>query len=231
VKCSCSVNGDYNCVGIVPIFSQLTPQEMLDVASITTDRIFTKGERIYSAGEKRGELYVLHTGLVKVYRLSADGKEQMIRILGPGEFLGELSLFSPRPLTDYAEALEKSTMCMIQWSRLKELMVTHPSIAFKIMEELSQRLESSESLIQDINLSSVGQRVARFLLLESEGLDELVLRMSKGDLASHLGMSQETLSRKLSSFQDEGLIELEGQRRVFIVDRTGLVAIMESERL
>jgi len=231
VRCSCNANGDYNCVGIVPIFSQLTPQEMLEVASITTDRMFAKGERIYSAGERRGELYVLHTGLVKVFRLSSDGKEQVIRTLGPGEFLGELSLFSPHPLTDYAEALEKSTMCMIQWSRLKELMATHPSIAFKVMEELSRRLEHSESLIQDINLSTVGQRIARFLLSESAGGNELVLRISKGDLASQLGMSQETLSRKLSLFQEEGLIELEGQRKIFIVDREGLVAITESERL
>jgi CRP/FNR family transcriptional regulator len=230
MSCSCNQHrehGAYNCIGRVPIFSQLTSEEMLEVASITTDRTYGKGELIYSAGERKGDLYVLHTGQVKVYRLSSDGKEQVIRTLGPGEFLGELSLFSQSPLTDYAQALESSTMCMIQGSLLKQLMVAHPSIAFKVMEELSHRLETSESLIQDINLSSVEQRLARFLLAAAHEASHITLKISKGDLASQLGMSQETLSRKLSIFQENGLITLHGQRGIGIVDRNGLESLLE----
>ncbi len=230
MSCSCNQHGKhgaYNCIGIVPIFSQLTAQEMLEVATITTDRTYVKGELIYRAGERKGDLYVLHSGHVKVYRLTPEGKEQVIRTLGPGEFLGELSLFSQSPLTDYAQTLEPSTMCMIQGTRLKQLMEAHPSIAFKVMEELSRRLETSESLIQDINLSTVEQRLARFLLTESRDSSTITLRISKGDLASQLGMSQETLSRKLSVFQDEALIALHGQRGIEILDKGGLEQLLE----
>ena len=230
MSCSCNqhgTHGSYNCIGIVPIFSQLSSEEMLEVATITTDRTYVKGELIYRAGDRKGDLYVLHTGHVKVYRLTPDGKEQVIRTLGPGEFLGELSLFSQFPLTDYAQALEPSTMCMIQGSRLKQLMAMHSSIAFKVMEELSRRLETSENLIQDINLSTVEQRLARFLLTEARDASTITLKISKGDLASQLGMSQETLSRKLSIFQEDGLITLQGQRGIGIIDRSGLESLLE----
>ena len=80
---------------------------MMEVARITTDRTYEKGEMIYMAGDEVKKLYVIHKGKVKISRLSDTGKEQVIRVLGPGQFMGELSLFSPHPLTDNAEALEK----------------------------------------------------------------------------------------------------------------------------
>lgn len=82
----------------------------------------------------------------------------------PGEFIGELSLFSSLPLTDNAQALETTTMCVIQGQRLKELMAKYPTIAFKVMDELSRRLEKAENRIEDISLSSVTKRVANALL-------------------------------------------------------------------
>lgn len=222
----CPHHGVANCIEIVPIFSQVTTHEMLEIATITTDRTFQKGEMIYTAGDKGEKLYVIHKGRVKITRLSASGKEQVIRVLGPGDFMGELSLFSPLPMTDNAEALESSTMCIIEGGRLKDLMARTPSIALKVMQELSKRLETAENLIEEINLSSVEQRLAQALLRLSEGKREIVLTMTKGDLASQIGMSQETLSRKLSAFQDQGLIELKGQRTIRILDRDGLSEII-----
>jgi len=226
VSCNCRKRGVNNCIEIVPIFSHLTQAEMLEIAAITTDKSFEKGEMIYLAGNKGEKLYVIHTGRVKISRLSANGKEQVIRILGPGEFMGELALFSPLSMTDNGEAIESSTMCMIEGVKLKELMKKYPSIAFKVMEELSKRLDRVENLIEDINLYSVEQRLAQALLKMSNGKCEVVLSMTKGDLASQLGMSQETLSRKLSLFQERGLIELIGHRRIIILDRDSLYEVV-----
>ena len=150
-------------------------------------------------------------------------------MVGPGEFMGELSLFSSLPMTDNGEALERCTMCLIEGAKLKELMKKYPSIAFKIMEELSQRLEKAEHLIETLNLNTVEQRLARSLLRMTMGRREVILEMTKGDFASQLGMSQETLSRKLSAFQEQGLIVLKGQRGIEIVDREGLAAISAGE--
>lgn len=226
MSCNCPKSGLSTCIEIVPIFSSLTQEEMLEIAAITTDKTFDKGEMIYLAGDKGEKLFVIHKGRIKISRLSSKGKEQVIRVLGPGEFMGEISLFSPLPMTDNGEVIEKSTMCMIEGAKLKVLMQKYPTIAFKVMEELSKRLERAENLIQDINLHSVEQRLAQTLLTMSEGKGEVTLKMTKGDLASQIGMSQETLSRKLSSFQEEGLIKLIGQRKIIILDRDKLDEVL-----
>ncbi len=210
-----------NCVEMVPIFSNLSQEERLEIAAIAKAQTFKKGELVYMAGDEGGTLYVLHSGRVKIYRLSASGKEQVIRVIEPGGFMGELSLFSSLPMTDNAEALEASTMCLIEGSKLKELMKKYPSIAFKVMEELSRRLEEAEALIETLNLNTVEQRLAQALLAMSGGEQEVELRITKGDFASQLGMSQETLSRKLAAFQERGFIAMKG-RKIKLKDRKGL---------
>lgn len=210
----------------MPIFKALSKEEMLEIAYITEPRTYEKGSMVYMAGDKGGKLYVLHTGRVKVSRLSQSGREQVIRVIGPGEFMGELSLFSPLPLTANAEALETSSMCVIDGAKLRELMAKYTSIAFKVMEELGKRLEKAENLIEAISLNSVEQRLAQALLALSDGGNEVVLNMTKGDFASQLGMSQETLSRKLTAFQNEGLIKLKGHRRIVILDKEELESML-----
>jgi CRP/FNR family transcriptional regulator len=141
--------------------------------------------------------------------------------------MGELTLLSNTPLTDNAEVLEKSLMCMIDGQKLKTLMNKYPSIAFKVMEVLSKRLEQAESLIEKINLNTVEQRLAIALIDLVNPKYEINLKMTKGDFASSIGMSQETLSRKLAAFQEEGLIELIGQRKIIIKDIDALKLMCE----
>ena len=225
MQCSCFEKNNKNCIEIVPIFSNLTEEEMLEIASITRDKAFEKGEMVYLAGDKGSKLYVIHTGKVKISRVTESGKEQVIRILGPGEFMGELSLFSQEPMQDYGEAIEKANMCIIEGNRLKELMEKYPSIGFKVMEELSKRLDKAESLIENINHYSVEKRLAQALLELSNVQGVINLNMSKKDFASNLGMSQETLSRKLSAFQELGFIELIGHRKIVILKENALEKI------
>lgn len=217
--------GERTCIEIVPIFSGLSFEEMLEVESITRAKTYEKGEIIYSAGEIGNKLYVPHKGRVKISRVSANGKEQVIRIVEPGDFMGELSLFSSIPLQEEAEALERTHMCVIEGKKLKVLMERYPSIAFKVMEELSRRLERAENLIEDINLHTVEQRLAAALLKMANEENEVVLNMTKGDFASQIGMSQETLSRKLTAFQEQGLIEQKGNKRIILLDKDALEEI------
>lgn len=222
MSCCSVTSGHSGCIKSVPIFSNLTDEEMLEIAHITKAKTFEKGEMVYREGDKGGTLFVLHTGKVKISRLSANGKEQVIRVVGPGEFMGELSLFSALPLTDNAQVIEDSTMCVIEGERLKELMQKYGSIAIKVMDELSRRLEKAENLIESINLDTVEQRIARALLSLADHEGEIILDMTKGDFASHLGMSQETLSRKLSAFQESGYVALFGHRKIKIIDKEAL---------
>lgn len=225
MDCNCFKREGKNCIEIVPIFSNLTYEEMMEVARITTEKTYEKGEMIYMAGDKGEKLYVIHTGKVKVTRFTESGKEQVIRVLGPGEFMGELSLFSPLPLTDNGETLSKTRVCMIDGEKLKELMKKYPTIAFKVMEELSSRLDKAEDLIENISLHGVEKRLASTLIRMANEKGEISLNMSKRDLASYIGMSQETLSRKLTAFQDMGIIKLIGHRRIILLDIDALEEI------
>lgn len=217
------------CIEHVPIFDSLSHEEKMEIVEIASSRSFEKGETIYRAGDEGGTLFVLYTGRAKLFRLNARGKEQVLRLVEPGEFIGELSLFSSLPLTDNAQALESTTMCVLQGQRLKELMAKYPSIAFKVLDELSRRLEKAENRIEDISLSSVTKRIAGALLELSEDKREFLLPMTKGDLASQLGMTQETLSRKLAALQEEGLIVLKGHRKMVIKNKSELEEIALTE--
>lgn len=210
------------CIQMVPIFSTLNYDEMMEVASITTSRDYKKGEMIYIAGEKKKTLYVIHKGKVKLTRISPSGKEQIISILGPGDFMGELSLFNDEPITNNAEALEDTTVCIIDGDKLKEIMAKYPAIAFKVLEELSRRLKRAENLIENLGVNDVETRIVQTLLDLADENGVINLDISKKDLAAYMGMSQETLSRKLSYFQDKGLIKQIGHRRIEILDRESL---------
>jgi len=225
MSCNCLKRDGKNCITRVPIFSNLNHEEMLEVARITSEKTYEKGEMIYTAGDSGDKLYVIHQGKVKITRFSEAGKEQVIRVLGPGEFLGELSLFNPAPLTDHAEVLEKTILCLIDGENLKQLMSKYPPVTWKVMEELSQRLAKAENLIENISIHSVEKRLADTLITMANEKGKVVLKMSKRDLASHIGMSQETLSRKLTTFQEAGLVELIGHRNINLLNVEGLKEI------
>lgn len=218
----CGVGAERVCMHKVPIFSNLSPEEMSQIAEIITDKEYKKGENIYLSGALEERLYVINTGKVKIYKLSETGKEQIIRILYPGDFMGELSLFARSPLDTNAEALEATAVCIIDGDKLNQIIKEVPSIAVKIIEELSKRLQNAEGMIKSLGLQDVEQRVADILLKISAGEDEFTLDISKKDLAAHIGTSQETLSRKLSAFQEIGIINQIGQRTIMILDRDTL---------
>lgn len=223
MDCGCgNAKREKTCIEIVPIFNTLTYDEMLEIASITNSRKYEKGEMIYTAGDKGEKLYVIHKGKVKITRFSEMGKEQIIRVLEPGDFMGELSLFAPSPLTDNAEALRDTSICIIDGNNLKELLEKYPSIGLKLLEELSSRLGKAENLIENLGIHDVETRIVKTILDLANDQGKVLLKMSKGDLASHIGMSQETLSRKLSYLQEMGWIRLEGHRRIIVLDKESL---------
>ena len=226
MQCNCFQDRGKNCIEIVPIFSNLSREEMIEVANITSEKTFEKGEMIYMAGDRGDKLYVIHSGEVKISRISDTGKEQVIRVLESGEFMGELSLFSSSSLKDNAEALSKTVMCVIHADSLKDLMSKYPGISIKIVEELSNRLENVEALIENISIHGVDRRVSDILLDLADEKGQVNLNMSRRDLASHIGMSQETLSRKLRSFEEKGWIKLIGHRKIIIAERSSLEDIV-----
>jgi CRP-like cAMP-binding protein len=215
-----------SCITRVPIFNHLEKDQMDEIMKAIRTVSYKKGEIIYSAGDRSDSLYIVNTGKIRIYRLSDSGKEQIVRILTPGDFTGELALFRESIHESYAEALEETKVCMITRSDLKEFLIKFPSISLKILSEFSNRLEASEKQTTRFATEKVETRIALFLAecIENENQSmEFVLPMSKKDLASYLGTAPETLSRKLTELEDAGYIKQMSHRRIKVLDLDGLL--------
>lgn len=215
----------HHCLHIVPVFSNLDDLQMEIVSGITRERMYQDGELIYRAGESGGALIVVHTGKVKIYRLDTEGRQQVIRIINPGEFTGELSIFSDQPADDYAQAIGECSVCIVQAEKMRSVMEQFPLLTLQITQELSRRLSQSDQALHSVLGKTVEQRVAGYLidLSMKQQTDDLLLPVTKGTIASLLGMSQETLSRRLALLQEEGIISIGRGKRITIVDRQSLL--------
>lgn len=218
------------CIKSVPIFKHLSEVEMDEIMMISSHQKLDKGNFIFKARDKLSSLYVIHQGKIKITRYSEDGKEQVIRILSHGDFLGELALFSDTDVSSYAEALEPTVICLVDNKPLKELLKKMPSLSLKMMDELSNRLEKAEALIEYNNLYSADAKVARLLLdLEKEG--KVYFYTTKVNLASQLGITPETFSRKLKEFERLGFIQILNIKMVKIIDKKGLDVLINPDML
>ncbi|MEK4023293.1 Crp/Fnr family transcriptional regulator [Sporosarcina sp. FSL W7-1283] len=226
--CDLSTNDLHrSCVSLVPLFNHLDKQQMDQIVALARSISYPRGEMIYHSGDRSEGLYILHKGRVKVYRLSENGKEQLVRILKPGEFTGELSLFDAKPHDVYAETLEAVELCIIQRDEMQQLLQSHPAISLRMLTEFSSRLADTELRAARIAMESAETRLALYLADLSEEQQQLTIRlpMSRKDLASHLGTTPETISRKLSVFEERGWIRQTGSKIVEIFDLDSLLLI------
>lgn len=217
-----------SCITVVPIFNHLEGQQMEEVMKVTKSTSYKKGEVIYREGDTSDSLYIVSKGKIRIYRLSESGKEQLVRILNPGDFTGELALFRESIHEAYAEAMSETDVCMISRKDLQEFLLKYPTISLKILSEFSNRLETSEKQTTRFATEKVDTRLALFLAECLEGGDgpmEIELPMSKKDLASYLGTTPETISRKLADLEDEGYIKQKTSRKIEILDLDGLLLV------
>lgn len=213
-----------SCVAIVPIFNHLEESDMDSIVKTTQHISLQKGQVLYRAGDQSTSLYIVHKGKIKVYRLSETGKEQVIRILNPGDFTGELALFKESIHDVFAEAMEKTEICSIQRRHLQEFLRQHPHISWKMLNEFSKRLEAAEHQLTSFVSENAETRIAVYLTQQAEESRsmEITLSMSRKDLAPFLGTTSETISRKLAKFEDKGWIRQQNQRKIVILDLKSL---------
>lgn len=224
----CQHHSHKSCVSLVPIFNHLEPEQMDEIMSAARSISINKGKLVYQAGEQSDSLYIVNNGKIKIYRLSESGKEQLLRILAPGEFTGEHALFNEGVHENFAEAMVDTQICYIKRSDLQTLLLKYPSISLKILSEFSKRLEQSEKQTVRFATEKVETRLALFL---AECLDsgvqktEITLPMSKKDLASYLGTTPETISRKLADLEMSGLIKQKSNKKIEILDLDELLLL------
>ncbi len=204
------------------------------MALAALEQVFEKGQLIFSEGEDCVGFYLVLSGRVKVFKLSAEGKEQILHILGPGEPLGEVAVFSEESFPAGAQAMEKSRLLFFPKDSLVEMIRRDPSVALKMLGVLSKRLRKFTRLIEDLSLKEVPGRLAAYLLEKESSLggkgNSFSLEIPKAQLASLLGTIPETLSRILARMAAEELIQLNGTRGFRILDHRGLQELAQGSR-
>jgi CRP/FNR family transcriptional regulator len=215
----------------IPLFQGLPRKQHEDLSMIVVDQEFKRGQAIFSEGDEGNGFYVAISGRVKVFKLSPEGKEQILHIFGPGEPFGEAAVFAGKRFPANAETLAESRVFFFPRTAFVELIGKNPALALNMMAVLSARLRRMAALVEDLSLKEVPGRLAAYLLLLSEKNKKAVrveLEVSKNQLASLLGTIPETLSRILARMEREKFIRLEG-KSIEILDRKALEELSSGE--
>jgi CRP/FNR family transcriptional regulator len=211
-------------ISVIPLFNGLPEDQLRDLRQIAIVKDFKKSQIIFSEGDEADGFYVVVEGLVKIFKLSVEGKEQILHIFESGEPFGEVAVFTGQHFPAHAEAIAKSRLFFFPRDAFTDLIQKNPSLALNMLAVLSKRLRQFTVKVEHLSLKEVPGRLGAYLLNLSDekgGEGSVDLKISKQQLASLLGTIPETLSRILARMTKQGLIQVDGPR-IRILDRQGL---------
>lgn len=217
------------CASRVPIFENLDCNELEEIVEEIEHKTFDKGTMIFSEGSEANTLFFINEGKIKLYKYNKDGKEQILHILTNGDFFGELDLIKSSTYKFNAKAMDNAKICTLKKSEVKNIIMKKPEIAIKLLESVGERLAAIENLAQNLSTNDVDARIAYLLINlmdkyseEEDGKKLIKLPLSREDMANYIGVTRETISRKLKKLEEEELIQLIGTKKIVILDEDGL---------
>ena len=203
----------------VPIFSDLSPADLNKIAERMIRRTYTKGQMILLEDDLGQTFFVLGGGSVKITRLSDDGREVILAMLGESDFFGEMSLLDGAGRSANVVALESSEVLTLARNDFLEILQEYPKISISLLEELTQRIRKSDQQIESLSLSDVEQRIGITLIRLAEELGTIKHGTVKindlpyqQDIANMAGTSRETVSRTFKLMEEKGLVTREGRK-------------------
>lgn len=211
-------------LGSSPLFAALDAEAQGELRRRMNEVTIGRGETLFAEGDPGDRLYVVSQGKVKLGRTAADGRENLLAVLGPGEMFGELSLFDPGPRTATATAVTAATLHGLGHDDLEPLLKQRPEVAGRLLAALARRLRRTNEAMGDLVFRDVPGRVAKALLdlakrfgVESEEGLRVTHDLTQEELAQLVGASRETVNKALADFASRGFLRLEG-RAVMILD-------------
>ena len=197
------------------LFSDLTDEQLEIFKEAVKTSFHKKRDVIFVEGDPCPGFYVVKSGRVKLLKTSRDGKEQIIKILQPGELLGMETFYDGKRYGNTAMAMDDCEICFIEKRIFFDIIGRHPTIAKKIIIALSKELDNAYSKIGTMGLLNAKEKMAHLLYTlgkdygsNENGRIKLNLSLSRLEIAELLGITQETAIRLLKSFKDEGIIEI-----------------------
>lgn len=211
----------------IPEFSLLSDEELVQVRFLIRERHVQRGEILFFEGEPGERLYYIQSGRVKVFKTSADGKEQVLRIFHAGETFNDVPVFDGGPNPASAMVLEEGAVYALRREDVRQLLANHPAIALSVIQVLASRLRYMVGVVEDLSFKHVSARVAKALLLHSAEIEgKTTHRLTQQELAALVGTAREVLGRVLKALEQEGAIDLE-QGRITILSREQLETASE----
>jgi CRP/FNR family cyclic AMP-dependent transcriptional regulator len=204
----------------LPLFAGLGDDALLKIAPYIHERTFSPGQMIISEGEPCQAVYFVVRGVVRVHRLSLEGREHVLAYLGPGEFFNLVPLLDGGPNPATVDALGEVTLYTISCRRFRRIVREYHEMALPILERLAARVRHLGDMVESLALHTVSTRLARFLLAQAKGLQPSH-HWTQEEIATNIGTVREMVGRTLRAFTVDGLIRRE-RGRIVVVDREGL---------
>jgi CRP-like cAMP-binding protein len=199
------------------LFSRLETSELDDLVAIARTRRLESGDILFSSGDQAKGFYVLLAGKIKLYKISPDGKEYILRVVGGGQTFAEAAAFSGLAYPVFAESMSQCRLVYFDADDFRNLIQKSPQLALNMIATMALLLQSLNQKIEDLSLREVGARLCRHLLSrarrqQSEVKDGMTLQLetTKSALAASLGTISETLSRTFKKLQNRGILQVDG---------------------
>jgi CRP-like cAMP-binding protein len=216
---------DSSVLNQVPLFAQVGPEELAELAGRLRLRRYRRGETVFMQGDPGTNLCIVRTGHVKLSLSSPEGREMIIDLLGPDDVFGELALLDGEPRSADAVATEPSQLLLLDRDEFIRFLLERPQVAVDLLSILSRRLRRDAQLLQDATFLDVPGRLARTILqlakTPSMGGPPVTPRLNQTDLAGMVGTTRETANKWLRFFEDQSLIRLENGL-ISVLDPVGL---------
>lgn len=214
----------YNTLREIPLFTELSIQQLRQITAASNLKRFSKHEILFLENDHYTGFYILLKGVIKVYKISSNGKESIVHIIKPFNVFADIPLFEGGNYPVSAEALEESLALYIPKENFLILINKNPDLCLKMLAGFAKRLKSLVNQLEDLTSKEIPNRLAKYLLIEikSTGTEEhpepfVKLSIPKSTIAAYLGTITETLSRTFKKLQNEGIIRVSG-KKIFVTN-------------
>lgn len=207
----------------IPMFAPLSTEDLAHVAALTLERRYERGDLILLEGDQGGALHYVYSGLIKVFKTSAGGKEQVLRLIAAGHTFNDVPALDGGPNPASAAAIEPSVVYIIRRAELRQLISTRPEVAAAVVQTLAGALRHLVALVEDLSLRHTTARVAKILLEQEASSPEerQSHHLTQQEMAALAGTAREVVGRALKELEAAGAIEMR-QGRAIILNRERL---------
>jgi CRP/FNR family transcriptional regulator len=207
-----------------PVLSGLSDDELDELVPLVVKRRLKEDTVVFHEGDPASAFYLVKQGRVKIYKVAADGREQVLSILGDGQIFGDVPVFDGGPYPATAATMADTEIYQIKREDFEDFVRRHPEVALKLLRVLGQRLRQSMALIRDLSFKQVPHRLAGLLLRlgrdygsKTDSGTLIDMKLSRQEIAEIVGTSRETVTRELKKMESAGMLQLKG-RKIIIAD-------------